>query len=112
MNVSYDFVVHSFDTDKKLWETRAPVPFVASDFEAIEMNGSLYVAGDRYDALVFYCYDAEQDLWSEKASVHTGEEIKDPALFKVKERICFYDRKNGFQSYNSSLNQWTKVKHI
>lgn len=107
------FPFRSFDTETQLWDTPAPVPFGANCFSAVEMNGLIYVSGEILDTLHFWCYNPEQNSWTQKAAIHIEDEIdSDHAeLFKVKGRICFCNVQIGFHTYDHNLDGWSKVEN-
>lgn len=101
----------SFDTVEKLWEVRAPLPFSADSYSAVEKDGSIYVSGSEYNLIKFWCYAPEQNLWTENAGIRTGEEkdVENIALFKMKGRVCLSNRHIGFHTYGPDIDRWIKV---
>lgn len=104
-------MICSFDTEEKLWEVRAPLPFSADKYSAIEMNGLLYVSGIEYNSLQMWSYAPEQNLWTEHAHIRTRNEndIETIVLSKMKERLCLYNHQIGFYMYDIGHDRWTKV---
>lgn len=95
---------------------RAPLPFSANNYIAIEMNGLIFVSGIVFNSLKLWCYAPEQNLWIEKAGIRARNEI-DNVLFKVKGRICLCNHHIGFYTYDVNRDCWTKVillwkKHV
>lgn len=89
----------------------------------VELNGLIYASGMRFYSLKLWCYDPEEDKWTEQEGIgnqsqeepedgdvyYDDDERDDVNLFKMAGHLRACNQTIGFQTYDTELDDWTEV---
>lgn len=87
------------------------MPYSVRNYDAIELNGKIYVAGGLIANSVyshrFCCYDPTTDTWTEKRQ--TVFEMSSLVLFRWKQSIYAASMDAIIRRYNAEADTWDMV---
>lgn len=103
----------SLDTESLVWQSLQSMPYKVRNYDAVALNGKIYVAGGLIASCVFSnrfcCYDPQTNTWTEKAE--TNFEMAGLVLFKWKKSIYAGSNDGFLRKYDLEGDTWAVVSN-
>lgn len=101
-------MIFSFDTEKREWQSRKPLPVNLNIHAAVELNGLIYVGGVVcLYTYSLYCYNHDNDSWSEKPC--NVDLLYNLSFSKTNQFLYAIDGDWIVHQYDTSQDKWTTV---